>query len=146
MDSNHQLDVYQRVFHVFSRSRDGTADIKNLSSMLRQAGIDADDAVVDELIVRHSGGLIRFEEYVELCESARERNIPRETLVAAFKVFDPTDTGSLSIKILKTILGGTSGEMSSEEIDYAIAQLNPDPDGNIKYHSFIDRMYPRKGQ
>lgn len=131
------LDSHHKVFHLFARRTNGTAEVQNLPLMLRQAGHDISDAFAREMVLTHSKPTVTFEEFMGFSEKARSKRITKDALLEAFRTFDSNGTGLLSTRTLRSILQGAGEPMTPEEVDHCILKMNPDPDGNIDYEAFI---------
>jgi len=65
------------------------------------------------------------------------RNQDRDIIVNAFKVFDPTNTGSVSSADFQQVMGSLGDSLTAEELNN-MAAASDDGSGRINYNSFAD--------
>lgn len=88
----------------------------------------------------YGDGEINLEKFFEICEQQVDFNQVENSLIDAFKILDPKNTGYITTKDLAFVLRHYQEEISKKDIDNIIKEANPDPDGKIDYVQFAKDM------
>ncbi|MCQ2820468.1 MAG: EF-hand domain-containing protein [archaeon] len=89
--------------------------------------------------VAGSGG-IDLDNFIEICQNNVDFSQVDNSLINAFKIFDPDNSGFITKKDLATILKSYQPEISKKDIDNITKEANPDSDGKIDYIQFAKDM------
>ncbi|XP_069109317.1 calmodulin-beta-like [Argopecten irradians] len=103
-----------------------------LNMMLKEIDIDGD-------------GTFGFEEFVQVMAnmggiSEQSEEDEEEELRQAFRVFDKTGCGYISASDLRAVLQCMGEDLTEDEIDEMIAEVDIDGDGRIDFEEFIACM------
>jgi len=139
-----QASEFKQCFCLFDQDQDGIIAQTDLGIVLRSLGIYVSEGELDE-ITRKVAGPITWNVFVDITkELLPKQGAQREALVAAFRVFDKDDTGSVSVKDLKHVLTSVGDKMSSGEFDEIMRNALVDRDGQIQYENFVKLVLAQK--
>lgn len=108
---------------------------------MKSIGQNPTDAEITRMIQsvdENNNGLIDFPEFLILMEH-KMRDTDDEMLVA-FKQFDIDGNGQISREELKLTMTKLCGNLSEEQIDHIVHEVDKDGDGQINYDEFVEMM------
>ncbi|XP_040439214.1 myosin regulatory light chain 2A, cardiac muscle isoform-like [Falco naumanni] len=96
---------------------------------------ECENEEIDEMI-KEAPGPINFTVFLTMFGEKLKGADPEETILNAFKVFDPEGKGLKSAYIKEMLM--TQGErFSQEEVDQMFAAFPPDISGNLDYKNLV---------
>uniref|UniRef100_A0A3P8TGS2 Myosin, light chain 7, regulatory n=1 Tax=Amphiprion percula TaxID=161767 RepID=A0A3P8TGS2_AMPPE len=96
--------------------------------------LNVKDEELDEML-NEGKGPINFTVFLTLFGEKLNGTDPEDTILAAFKLFDPNGTGFVNKDEFKRLLMNQADKFTAEEVDQAFALAPIDPTGNIDYKS-----------
>ncbi|KAF6278185.1 myosin light chain 2 [Rhinolophus ferrumequinum] len=91
---------------------------------------------IDDMI-KEAPGPINFTVFLTMFGEKLKGADPEETILNAFKVFDPEGKGVLKADYIKEMLTTQAERFSKEEIDQMFAAFPPDVTGNLDYKNLV---------
>uniref|UniRef100_A0A3B4FHH4 Myosin regulatory light chain 2, atrial isoform-like n=1 Tax=Pundamilia nyererei TaxID=303518 RepID=A0A3B4FHH4_9CICH len=122
------------------RQRGGQKSSSNVFSMFEQSQIqefkelNVKEEELDEML-NEGKGPINFTVFLTLFGEKLSGTDPEDTILAAFKLFDPNGTGFVNKDEFRRLLMNQADKFTAEEVDQAFALAPIDPTGNIDYKS-----------
>uniref|UniRef100_A0A3B5AFX7 Myosin light chain 7 n=1 Tax=Stegastes partitus TaxID=144197 RepID=A0A3B5AFX7_9TELE len=119
------------VFSMFEQSQ-----IQEFKEVQRNVSwkLNVKDEELDEML-NEGKGPINFTVFLTLFGEKLNGTDPEDTILAAFKLFDPNGTGFVNKDEFKRLLMNQADKFTAEEVDQAFALAPIDPTGNIDYKS-----------
>ncbi|CAH1801598.1 unnamed protein product [Owenia fusiformis] len=147
-----QVKELKEAFRLFDKDGDGSIDTEELGTVMRNLGqfpsSDELTRMLEEIDI-DGDGQFSFEEFVQLManmgsisEDAEEDE--EEELRQAFMVFDRQGCGYIGASDLRAVLQNIGEDLTEEEIDEMIAEVDIDGDGRIDFEEFIACMCEEK--
>ncbi|KAF6843463.1 calmodulin [Colletotrichum musicola] len=145
-----QYKDYKAVFAVFDRDGTGGINAEEFQIAMKSLGLNPSIQEVKDLIKEvdpNGDGDIDFNEFLQLMSeapapSSKDTDTQKE-LVAAFKVFDKDNSGSVSPSELRQVLLSLGQRATDEEIEEMIRHADLDGNGSIDYQEFVHLMAPK---
>ncbi|NXG58567.1 MLRA protein, partial [Hemiprocne comata] len=121
---------------IMDQNRDGFIDKADLRDTFAALGrLNVKNEEIDEMI-KEAPGPINFTVFLTMFGEKLKGADPEETILNAFKVFDPEGKGLKSDYIKEMLM--TQGErFSQEEIDQMFTAFPPDMSGNLDYKNLV---------
>ncbi|XP_058281914.1 myosin regulatory light chain 2, ventricular/cardiac muscle isoform isoform X2 [Hylobates moloch] len=91
---------------------------------------------IDEMI-KEAPGPINFTVFLTMFGEKLKGADPEETILNAFKVFDPEGKGVLKADYVRDMLTTQAERFSKEEVDQMFAAFPPDVTGNLDYKNLV---------
>uniref|UniRef100_A0A8C0PG03 Myosin light chain 2 n=2 Tax=Canis lupus familiaris TaxID=9615 RepID=A0A8C0PG03_CANLF len=91
---------------------------------------------IDEML-KEAPGPINFTVFLTMFGEKLKGADPEETILNAFKVFDPEGKGVLRADYVREMLTTQAERFSKEEIDQMFAAFPPDVTGNLDYKNLV---------
>ncbi|XP_075574809.1 myosin regulatory light chain 2, ventricular/cardiac muscle isoform isoform X2 [Pelecanus crispus] len=125
-----------QAFTIMDQNRDGFIDKADLRDTFAALGrLNVKNEEIEEMI-KEAPGPINFTVFLTMFGEKLKGADPEETILNAFKVFDPEGKGLKSAYIKEMLM--TQGErFSQEEIDQMFAAFPPDMSGNLDYKNLV---------
>ncbi|XP_019616624.1 PREDICTED: calmodulin-A-like [Branchiostoma belcheri] len=144
--SGPQLEEYRDAFNLFDKDGDGLISLDELWTAMRDMGQFTSEEDLRELLheVDPDGGMtIQFEDFVVILSSILKAEadvcLPEDEegeLREAFKLFDKEGNGYITSSDLRQVLNCLGQDLSEEEVDDMIGEVDQDGDGKIDYDEF----------
>lgn len=88
-----------------------------------------------------STGPLDIDGFCRLVSHYRTNGISRESIEAAFRTFDPEETGYISASQLKNILREGEDGLSATDMQYLVDHFGVDDRGMICYKLLVEKLY-----
>ncbi|XP_045115545.1 neo-calmodulin-like [Portunus trituberculatus] len=146
--SRSQLKEFREAFRLFDKDGDGTITSHELGLFMRNLGQFATEeelrVMVDEVDI-DGDGTFSFNEFVEIvCNMGGGGERPAEDeekeLRDAFKIFDKHERGYICASDLRAVLQCLGEDLSEEEIEDMIREVDIDGDGRIDFEEFVKAL------
>ncbi|NXS50519.1 MLRA protein, partial [Balaeniceps rex] len=124
-----------QAFSCIDQNRDGVitkADLKETYSQLGKANVSEEEL---EEMLKEGKGPINFTVFLTLFGEKLNGTDPEESILNAFKLFDPAGTGTINKDEFKQLLLTQADKFSPEEVEQTFAVTPVDVSGNIDYKS-----------
>ncbi|XP_066279453.1 calmodulin-A-like isoform X2 [Branchiostoma lanceolatum] len=137
---------YRDAFNLFDKDGDGLISLEELWTAMRDMGQFTSEEDLRELLheVDPDGGMtIQFEDFVVILSSILKAEadvcLPEDEedeLREAFKLFDKEGNGYITSSDLRQVLNCLGQDLTEEEVDDMIGEVDQDGDGKIDYEEF----------
>ncbi|KAL4235313.1 hypothetical protein ACF0H5_006948 [Mactra antiquata] len=143
--SKGQIRELREAFKLFDKDGDGSITSEELGTVMRNLGqfpsTDELTMMLKEIDI-DGDGTFSFEEFVQVMAnmgglSEQSEEDEEKELRQAFTVFDKSGCGYISASDIRDILQCLGEDLTEEEIDEMIAEVDIDGDGRIDYDEFI---------
>lgn len=146
--SKKQLNEFREAFMLFDKDGDGSITKEELGRVMRSLGQFAREEELQQMLhdVDIDGdGCFSFEEFVEIVskKGKTSNNTAEEEekeLRDAFRVFDKHNRGYISASDLRAVLQCLGEDLSEEEIEGMIKEVDVDGDGRIDFLEFVHAL------
>ncbi|XP_033076495.1 myosin regulatory light chain 2, ventricular/cardiac muscle isoform isoform X1 [Trachypithecus francoisi] len=126
-----------RAFTIMDQNRDGFIDKNDLRDTFAALGrVNVKNEEIDEMI-KEAPGPINFTVFLTMFGEKLKGADPEETILNAFKVFDPEGKGVLKADYVRDMLTTQAERFSKDEIDQMFAAFPPDVTGNLNYKNLV---------
>uniref|UniRef100_A0A8C4QQ13 Myosin light chain 2 n=1 Tax=Eptatretus burgeri TaxID=7764 RepID=A0A8C4QQ13_EPTBU len=132
-----QIQEFKEAFTVIDQNRDGIItkdDLRDTFAAMGRVNVKAEE--LDEMI-KEAPGTINFTVFLTMFGEKLKGADPEETILGAFKVFDPTAAGSVKKDYLTEMLTTQADRFTKEEIDHLFKAFPPDVAGNLDYKNLV---------
>ncbi|XP_048505842.1 neo-calmodulin isoform X2 [Athalia rosae] len=145
-----QMKEFREAFRLFDKDGDGSITKEELGRVMRSLGQFARaeelQTMLQEIDIDGDGN-VSFEEFVEIvsnmggtsAEAATEDQEEKE-LRDAFRVFDKHNRGYITASDLRAVLQCLGEDLSEEEIEDMIKEVDVDGDGRIDFYEFVHAL------
>ncbi|KAK7871297.1 hypothetical protein R5R35_007573 [Gryllus longicercus] len=146
-----QMREFREAFRLFDRDGDGSITQLELGRVMRSLGQFAREEEL-RLMLREADadgdGNVSFEEFVSIvCNlgaagagAASTAEDEERELRDAFRVFDKHNRGYISASDLRAVLQCLGEDLSEEEIEDMIKEVDVDGDGRIDFYEFVNAL------
>ncbi|MEJ1282034.1 myosin light polypeptide 2 regulatory cardiac slow [Cricetulus griseus] len=132
-----QIQEFKEAFTIMDQNRDGFIDKNDLRDTFAALGrVNVKNEEIDEMI-KEAPGPINFTVFLTMFGEKLKGADPEETILNAFKVFDPEGKGSLKADYVREMLTTQAERFSKEEIDQMFTAFPPDVTGNLDYKNLV---------
>nr|XP_027804981.1 myosin regulatory light chain 2, ventricular/cardiac muscle isoform isoform X1 [Marmota flaviventris] len=126
-----------QAFTIMDQNRDGFIDKNDLRDTFAALGrVNVKNEEIDEMI-KEAPGPINFTVFLTMFGEKLKGADPEETILNAFKVFDPEGKGVLKADYVREMLTTQAERFSKEEIDQMFSAFPPDVTGNLDYKNLV---------
>lgn len=146
--SDAQIREMREAFRLFDKDGDGSISTDELGTVMRNLGqfpsSDELSTMIKEIDI-DGDGTFSFEEFVQVMANIggiSEQSVEdeEEELRQAFRVFDKSGCGYITASDLRAVLQCIGEDLTEDEIDEMIAEVDIDGDGRIDFDEFIACM------
>lgn len=134
-------------FRIFDSEHKGAIPCDMVKEILTLLGHEVNDDELDEVMEEFDedeSGEIEFREFIKLAEEFIEPEEDYETaknnLRELFCMYDKEERGFIPVADFVTILKAMEPELSDEEANQIVKELDADGSGTIEFEEFIDAM------
>ncbi|KAJ8346622.1 hypothetical protein SKAU_G00280230 [Synaphobranchus kaupii] len=132
-----QIQEFQEAFTIMDQNRDGFIDKNDLRDTYTALGRqNVKQEEIDEML-KEAPGPINFTVFLTMFGEKLKGADPEETILNAFKVFDPEGNGILKKEFVTEMLTTQAERFSSEEMDQMFTVFPPDVAGNLDYKNLV---------
>ncbi|NXW25700.1 MLRA protein, partial [Circaetus pectoralis] len=130
-----QIQEFKEAFSCIDQNRDRIITKADLKETYWQLGkTNVSDEELEEML-KEGKGPINFTVFLTLFGEKLNGTDPEESILNAFKVFDPAGTGTVNKDEFKQLLLTQADKFSPEEVEQMFAVMPIDISGNIDYKS-----------
>ncbi|XP_023314431.1 calcium-binding protein 4-like [Trichogramma pretiosum] len=144
-----QMKELREAFRLFDKDGDGSITKEELGRVMRSLGqfARAEElrTMLEEIDIDGDGN-VSFEEFVEIASniggsasssSPTSQDQEEQELRDAFRVFDKRNRGYITASDLRAVLQCLGEDLSEEEIEDMIKEVDVDGDGRIDFYEFV---------
>ncbi|KAM4044478.1 myosin regulatory light chain 10 isoform 1-T1 [Anomaloglossus baeobatrachus] len=128
-----QIQEFKEAFTIMDQNRDGFIDKGDLRDTFAALGrINVKSEELDDM-VKEAPGPINFTVFLTMFGEKLKGTDPEETILNAFKIFDPDGKGHIKADYIREMLTTQADRFSQEEISQMFSAFPPDVAGNLDY-------------
>ncbi|XP_024284083.1 myosin regulatory light chain 2, ventricular/cardiac muscle isoform-like [Oncorhynchus tshawytscha] len=132
-----QIQEFKEAFTIMDQNRDGFIDKNDLSDTFAALGrLNVKQKEIDEML-KEASGPVNFTVFFTMFGEKLKGADPEETILNAFKVFDPEGKRVLRKDSVTEILTTQADRFSPEEMEQMFAAFPPDVAGNLDYKNLV---------
>lgn len=141
--SEEQIAEFKEAFCLFDTDGGGSIGSDELETVMNALGQNPTEAelkaMVDEVDADGSGE-IDFPEFLTMLAHRMHGTDEEAEVIEYFRMFDPNGTGFISTADVKQIIDTLEADISGEEREEIVKELDFDGDGVISYEEFANLM------
>ncbi|CAH0560406.1 unnamed protein product [Brassicogethes aeneus] len=150
--SKSQMKEFREAFRLFDKDGDGSITKEELGRVMRSLGQFARTEELQQMLQEvdvDGDGNVSFEEFVDIAWTAGAGSGPdhilsreeeEKELRDAFRVFDKHNRGYITASDLRAVLQCLGEDLSEEEIEDMIKEVDVDGDGRIDFYEFVNAL------
>ncbi|XP_078410308.1 myosin regulatory light chain 2, ventricular/cardiac muscle isoform [Cetorhinus maximus] len=132
-----QIQEFKEAFTIMDQNRDGFIDKSDLRDTFAALGrLNVKNEELDEMI-KESAGPINFTVFLTMFGEKLKGTDPEESILNAFKIFDPEGKGVLRKDYIEQVLMTQAERFTKEEVDQMFSAFPPDVSGNLDYKNLV---------
>ncbi|XP_056312793.1 myosin regulatory light chain 2a [Danio aesculapii] len=132
-----QIQEFKEAFTIMDQNRDGFIDKNDLRDTFAALGrLNVKQEEIDEML-KEASGPINFTVFLTMFGEKLKGADPEETILNAFKVFDPEGKGILKKEYVTEMLTTQADRFSPEEMEQMFSAFPPDAAGNLDYRNLV---------
>ncbi|BES95182.1 troponin C [Nesidiocoris tenuis] len=141
-----QVAVLRKAFDAFDRDHSGSIPTDMVADILRLMGQPFNKKILDELIEEvdaDKSGRLEFEEFVTLAAKfivEEDDEAMQKELREAFRLYDKEGNGYIPTSCLKEILHELDEQLTNEELEMIIEEIDSDGSGTVDFDEFMEMM------
>ncbi|KAK2709017.1 troponin C-like [Artemia franciscana] len=141
-----QLQILKKAFDSFDSHKKGSIPCDMVGTILRLMGQAYDGKVLEELIEEvdaDKSGQLEFSEFVILAAKfiiEEDTDALQKELKEAFRLYDKEGNGYIPTSSLKEILRELDDQLTEEELDMMIDEIDTDGSGTVDFDEFMEMM------
>lgn len=141
-----QIAVLRKAFDSFDNNKSGSIPTEMVSDILRLMGQPFNKKILDELIEEvdaDKSGRLEFEEFVTLAAKfivEEDAEALEKELREAFRLYDKEGNGYIPTTCLREILRELDDQLTDEELDIMIEEIDSDGSGTVDFDEFMEMM------
>uniref|UniRef100_A0A672YCF7 Myosin regulatory light chain 2, ventricular/cardiac muscle isoform n=1 Tax=Sphaeramia orbicularis TaxID=375764 RepID=A0A672YCF7_9TELE len=129
-----QIQEFKEAFTIMDQNRDALLSLKTCNDLRRRLNVKQEE--IDEML-KEAPGPINFTVFLTMFGEKLKGADPEETILNAFKVFDPEGKGVLRKDYVTQMLTTQADRFSAEEMEQMFAAFPPDVAGNLDYKNLV---------
>jgi Ca2+-binding EF-hand superfamily protein len=131
------INEFKEAFGIMDQNKDGYIDKADLKDLYASMGQIADDKMLDGMMKETGESKINFTMFLTMFGERLTGTDSEETVIGAFKMFDPKGTGKMQENELVKILQNKRGEpLTDDEIEAMYKGKPPIDMGVVDYTKF----------
>ena len=135
-----QIAQATEVFKFLDEQNEDNKGVLNKTQLEYALGMLGKTMRKKDLIKAYGSGNVSLEQFLEICEKNVDFSQVENSLMNAFRILDPDNSGYINKKDLATLLKSYQKDISKKDIDNIIKEANPDSNGNIDYMQLAKDM------
>ncbi|XP_028931464.1 myosin regulatory light chain 2, atrial isoform [Ornithorhynchus anatinus] len=130
-----QIQEFKEAFSCIDQNRDGIISKSDLKETFSQLGkLNVSDEELEEML-QEGKGPINFTVFLSLFGEKLNGTDPEDSILSAFRMFDPNGTGLVNKDEFKQLLLTQADKFTPAEVEQMFAVTPIDMAGNIDYKS-----------
>ncbi|KAJ3652495.1 hypothetical protein Zmor_018453 [Zophobas morio] len=141
-----QINLLKKAFDTFDVEKKGSIGTVMVGTILGMLGIHTTEKMLAEIIAEvdaDGSGELEFEEFITLASkfmAEEDAEAMQSELKEAFRLYDKEGNGYITTATLKEILRELDSNLSNEELDGIITEIDTDGSGTVDYDEFMEVM------
>ncbi|GLG93259.1 Troponin C, isoform 2, partial [Gryllus bimaculatus] len=141
-----QIAVLKKAFDAFDSEKSGSISTNMVEDILRLMGQPFNRTILEEMIEEvdaDKSGRLEFEEFVTLAAKfiiEEDAEAMEKELREAFRLYDKEGNGYIPTACLREILHELDDQLTDEELDMMIEEIDSDGSGTVDYDEFMEMM------
>jgi len=138
-----QVLDFKDAFRKFDEDGSGEISTEELGTVMRMLGHDLKEDELEEcinIVDADGSGSVDFEEFLDLMKSKTKESQDEAEVKEAFRILDREDKGEINTSVIKEILMKLDDEMTEDDVDEMIAEIDEDGSGWVDYDEFKKLM------
>ncbi|KAH7693497.1 CRE-TNC-2 protein [Aphelenchoides avenae] len=145
--SSEQIEQFRKYFNMFDKEGKGYIRATQVGQILRTMGQAFEERDLKQLIKQFDSdgsGEIEFEEFAAMVAtfvvSGGNDEGLEEELREAFRLYDKEGNGYINVSDLRSILRALDDNITEDELDEMIAEIDTDGSGTVDFDEFMEMM------
>ncbi|KAF5289096.1 hypothetical protein FQR65_LT11918 [Abscondita terminalis] len=141
-----QVAMLKKAFTMFDSAKRGTIEKEKVKTILRTLGASYDDKDLDAQLKDEDpegSGQLDFDAFCRVCvpylETEDDEALQKE-LKEAFRLYDKAGNGYIPTSSLREILAALDDQLTSDQLDEMIAEIDTDSSGTVDFEEFMEMM------
>ena len=142
--NEHQIQDFRMAFNVYDKEGKGEIPTSLLGTVMKNLGHNLKPEQLEECIEAVDGdgsGAIDFDEFLALMSKKTKEAEDEQELREAFRVFDKNNRGVIEAGDLKLIFQTLDPDMSDEEVEQIINDVDEDGSGTVDFEGKDLKIY-----
>ena len=142
-----QLEQFKKYFTMFDKEKKGFIHTSQVGQILRTMGQAFEERDLKQLIKEFDtdgSNQIEFEEFAALVArfilEDDDSGALEEELREAFRLYDKQGNGYINVSDLRDILRALDDNITEDELDEMIAEIDTDGSGTVDFDEFMEMM------
>jgi len=141
-----QLQVLKQAFDSFDQEKRGAISTDIVSTIMKMMGHHVNRqilATVIEEVDEDKSGELEFNEFVVLAQrfmNQEDEEEMKKELKEAFRLYDKNGEGFIPTGVLREILSELDNNLSTEDLDGIIEEVDADGSGTVDFDEFMEMM------
>nr|CAD7579007.1 unnamed protein product [Timema californicum] len=138
--------VLRKAFDAFDREKSGSISCNMVEEILRLMGQPFNKKTLEELIEEvdaDKSGRLEFDEFITLAAKfivEEDAEAMEKELREAFRLYDKEGNGYIPTSCLREILRELDDQLTSDELDMMIEEIDSDGSGTVDFDEFMEMM------
>ncbi|KAG5834920.1 hypothetical protein ANANG_G00266670 [Anguilla anguilla] len=132
-----QIQEFKEAFTIMDQNSDGFIDKNDLRDTFAALGRQNVKQEEIDMMLKDAPGPINFTVFLTMFGEKLKGADPEETILNAFKVFDPEGKGILKKEYIAQMLTTQAERFSAVEIEQMFTAFPPDVAGNLDYKNLV---------
>jgi len=139
-----QIADFREAFNKFDTEKNGEIPTSELGTVMRMLGHNLKKDQLQlaiEAVDGDGSGSVDFDEFLQLMAKKTAEAEEEMELRESFRILDKDNQGTISVDVLKGIIKALDEEMSDQDVDDMIAEIDEDASGTVDYEEFKAVMH-----
>ncbi|CAK9300266.1 unnamed protein product [Gordionus sp. m RMFG-2023] len=147
--NKHQVAEYRKAFSQFDKEGKGEIPTSNLAMALKVLGHSFAPSDLREMIREFDPGNSGKLDFDDFCMIVAKWVLDQDTgaeeeLREAFRLYDKESNGYIKVSDLRDLLRAIDENISEQELDQMIKEIDSDSSGTVDYDEFMEMMGAKK--
>lgn len=145
--SKDQLKHLRMAFDTFDPEKKGAIQTSMVATILEMLGHETRGVNLQDMISEYDmwgSGELKFEDFSKLASRFMEEDTDTEAmkqeLREAFRIYDKEGNGYITTEVFRDILHELDDQLSPEELDMIIEEVDTDGSGTLDFEEFMEVM------
>merc|ERR1719265_681245 len=138
--SKEQAKAVANDFRLVDSDHDGYLTQHEAGVLFRALGQTVTDEELAKFLQDDPSDKIDFDTFTRFFQDHYRQPTTEDVLLQAFRVFDLSDSGVMSVKKLKEVLASLGEPMPSAEVDHVVRMAEIDDRGLFEYRKLVSRL------